>query len=218
MSARPVPVEPPRTVVVLAKAPAPGRVKTRLTSLLTPEQAADVAAATLADTLDAVAAHPADAVLVLDGAPGPWLPPGLTVLPQAAGGLDRRIAGAFDAVADRAWPVLLVGMDTPQLAPALDAVDLHGHDAVLGLADDGGYWAVGLRAPDPGLFLGVPMSAPTTGAAQLARLREHGLDVGLLPVLRDVDEPDDAAAVAASAPRTRFAARWRAVRGEVPAR
>ncbi|MBD8078449.1 TIGR04282 family arsenosugar biosynthesis glycosyltransferase [Cellulosimicrobium arenosum] len=220
--ARPArPVEPPRTVVVLAKAPAPGRSKTRLTSLLTPEQAADVAAAALGDTLDAVAALPGDHVLVLDGEPGSWVPPGFVVYPQVAGGLDRRLAGAFDdTFAAHPGPVLLVGMDTPQLAPQLAAVDLDGHDAVLGMAEDGGFWAVGLRAPDPDLFVGVPMSEPTTGAAQLDRLRSCGLSVGLLPTLRDVDEPDDARAVAAAAPGTRFARRWREVteRSEVAAR
>ncbi|MBD5784834.1 TIGR04282 family arsenosugar biosynthesis glycosyltransferase [Cellulosimicrobium terreum] len=217
---RPVgPTDPPRTVVVLAKAPAPGRSKTRLTSLLTPEQAADVAAAALADTLDAVAALPGDHVLVLDGEPGPWVPPGFTVYPQTTGGLDRRLAGAFDDVcAHHPGPVLLVGMDTPQLAPELAAADLAGRDAVLGLAQDGGYWAIGLRAPNPDLFLGVPMSEPTTGAVQLDRLRSRGLSVGMLPVLRDVDEPDDARAVAAAAPGTRFAQRWRTLTAEVAAR
>ncbi|WP_166844495.1 DUF2064 domain-containing protein [Isoptericola sp. BMS4] len=208
------PVEPPRTVVVLAKEPVPGRVKTRLAPRVGPEGAADAAAAALADTLDAVAALPVHRVLVLDGAPGPWVPPGFDVLPQTGGGLDRRLAGAFDDVLRRhPGPVLLVGMDTPQLAPTLAAVDLHGHDAVLGMAEDGGFWAVGLRSGDrallDGLFVGVPMSEPTTGAAQLARLRAHGLDVGLLPTLRDVDGPDDARAVAAQAPASRFARRWR---------
>ncbi|MGW8564829.1 TIGR04282 family arsenosugar biosynthesis glycosyltransferase [Isoptericola sp. NPDC055881] len=204
-----LPVDPPRTIVVLAKAPVPGRVKTRLTSRLTPEQAADVAAAALADTCEAVAALPGEHVLVLDGVPGPWVPPGFTVLPQRPGGLDRRLAGAFgDVLASHPGPAFLVGMDTPQLGPLLPRVDLAGHDAVLGLAPDGGYWAIGLRAPDPALFLDVPMSVPTTGAAQLARLRSHGLSVGLLPQLRDVDEPDDAEAVARAAPGTRFARRW----------
>jgi rSAM/selenodomain-associated transferase 1 len=203
-------LEPPGTVVVLAKAPVPGRSKTRLTGMLTPVAAAEVAAAALADTLDAVSALPCDSVLALDGEPGPWLPPGFDVLPQVLGGLDRRIAAAFDvAFARHPGPVLLVGMDTPQLAPVLGTIDLQGREAVLGPAQDGGFWAVGLRAPDPALFLGVPMSVPTTGAAQLARLRGHGLDVGLLPVLRDVDEPADAEAVARAAPGTRFARRWR---------
>ncbi|GAA1722142.1 DUF2064 domain-containing protein [Isoptericola hypogeus] len=208
----PDPLDPPRTVVVLAKAPAPGRVKTRLTPRLSPTAAADVAAAALGDTLDAVATLPCRRVLVLDGDPGGWVPAGFDVLPQRTGGLDRRLAGAFEDVFGRyPGPVLLVGMDTPQLGPELAAVDLFGHDAVLGLAEDGGFWAVGLRAPDPDLFLGVPMSEATTGAQQLARLLDRGLDVGMLPTLRDVDGPDDAEAVARQAPASRFALRWRAL-------
>ena len=97
-------------------------------------------------------------------------------------------------------------MDTPQLGAHLGAVDFAGADAVLGLTDDGGYWAIGLRTPDDRVFDGIPMSTDRTGAAQLARLRDLGLRVALLPPLRDVDEPADARAVALDAPGTRFAA------------
>ena len=212
---------PPRTVVVLAKEPVPGKVKTRLIGELTPQEAAGLARAALADTLEAVGALPGvRPVLALDGQPGPWVPPGFTVVPQAAGGLDRRIAAAFDSVLgpDRQdGPALLVGMDTPQLGAALASVDFAGHDAVLGLADDGGYWAVGLRRPDPALFHGVPMSEPVTGRAQLDRLRGAGLRVRLLPPLRDVDTVSDAAAVAHAAPGTRFARAWSEVSHRVHA-
>jgi len=132
-------------------------------------------------------------------------------VPQVTGGLDRRIAAAFDTVLGPEGfpgPALLVGMDTPQLAPLLAAVDFTGYDAVLGLADDGGYWAVGLRHPDPALFHGVPMSEPVTGQAQLERLRSAGLRVRILPPLRDVDTVADAAAVASAAPGTSFARTW----------
>lgn len=213
--------EPPRTVVVLAKEPVPGTVKTRLIGELTPGEAAGLARAALADTLDAVGALPGvRAVLALAGRPGPWVPPGFTVVPQGTGGLDRRIAAAFGRVLPPdgdAGPALLVGMDTPQLGPLLPDVDFGGHDAVLGLADDGGYWAVGLRRPDPALFHGVPMSEPVTGRAQLDRLRAAGLRVRLLPPLRDVDTVADAVAVARAAPGTRFARAWSAVAGRTTA-
>lgn len=206
---------PPRIVVVLAKEPVPGTVKTRLIGELTPDDAAGLARAALADTLEAVGALTGvRPVLALQGRPGPWIPPGFTVVPQATGGLDRRIAAAFDHVLGPdgvGGPALLVGMDTPQLGPLLPAVDFGGDDAVLGLADDGGYWAVGLRRPDPALFHDVPMSEAVTGQAQLRRLREAGLRVRLLPPLRDVDTVSDAAAVAQAAPGTRFARAWAAV-------
>jgi glycosyltransferase A (GT-A) superfamily protein (DUF2064 family) len=201
----------PTTILVLAKSPVPGRVKTRLSPPFTAAEAAGLAAAALLDTLDAVLAAPAGRrVLVLDGEPGPWLPAGVEVVPQQGAGLDERIAHAF-AVAD--GPALLVGMDTPQLTPRQLQVGWTEHDAWFGPAVDGGFWALGLREPAPGLVLGVPMSCGWTGAVQLGRLVDAGLRVGRLPRLRDVDTAADAAEVAASAPRSRFAARHRAYLG-----
>ncbi|MEV7393862.1 DUF2064 domain-containing protein [Streptomyces sp. NPDC091215] len=193
------------TLLVIAKEPRPGRVKTRLTPPFSPEQAAALAEASLVDTLRAVAATPASRrVLVLDGRPGPWLPPGFDVVPQCAGGLDERLADAF---ARCTGPALLIGMDTPQVTPALLTVDFAGCDAWFGPADDGGFWALGLADPDPALLRGVPMSVPETGAVQRRRLVAAGLRVCDLPRLRDVDTAADAAAVAALVPDGRFAAR-----------
>ncbi|MGW2343417.1 TIGR04282 family arsenosugar biosynthesis glycosyltransferase [Streptomyces sp. NPDC001661] len=195
----------PHDILVIAKEPRPGRVKTRLTPPFTPQEAAELAEAALADTLEAVAQAPAARrVLVLDGAPGPWLPPGFEVVPQCAGGLDERLAAAF---AQCDGPALLIGMDTPQVRPDLLTVDFADCDAWFGPALDGGFWALGLAAPDPRLLRGVPMSTAHTGAAQRARLVGAGLTVRDLPPLRDVDTAEDAAAVAAEAPHGRFAAR-----------
>lgn len=192
------------TLLVMAKAPVAGRVKTRLTPWCSPDEAAALAEAALLDTLDAVLATPAGRrVLVLDGAAGPWLPPGLEIWPQTGGGLAERIAAAF---ARCTGPALLVGMDTPQLTPHHLGVDWSDHDAWFGPAEDGGFWALGLRSPDPALLDGVPMSTGSTGRVQLDRLRDAGLRVGMLPLLRDVDTPECATAVAAAAPGTRFAA------------
>lgn len=198
-------------IVVIAKEPVAGRVKTRLTPPFSPEEAALLATAALADTLGAVARAPArHRVLALRGGTGPWLPPGFAVLPQRGIGLDQRLAAAFeDAYRAHPLPVVLIGMDTPQVTPALLAgalAALATRDAVFGPAADGGFWLLGLRRPAPALLLGVPMSEPTTGAAQLSRLRAAGLSVGMLPLLRDVDTAGDAAAVAAEAPSSRFAA------------
>ncbi|MFY9931655.1 MAG: TIGR04282 family arsenosugar biosynthesis glycosyltransferase [Streptosporangiaceae bacterium] len=197
--------EPDTTLLVIAKQPRPGRVKTRLVPPCTPEQAAALAEAALADTLHTVLAAPARRrVLVLDGEPGPWLPPGFDITPQCAGGLDERLAGAFAAVRG---PALLIGMDTPQLTPALLRVDWEVADAWFGPAADGGFWALGLRVPDPALVRGVPMSTADTGTSQRARLRAAGLRVADLPLLRDVDTAADAVAVSRLAPWSRFAAR-----------
>jgi hypothetical protein len=195
------------TLLVIAKQPVPGKVKTRLVPPCTYEQAASLAEAALADTLDAVAQAPARRrVLVLDGEPGPWLPAGFEVVPQCAGPLDERLAAAF---ACAGGPALLVGMDTPQVTPDLLTVDWDAADAFFGPADDGGFWALGLRSPDPGLLRGVPMSTDGTGAVQRARLVAAGLRVADLPRLRDVDAAADALAVALEAPHSRFAGRVR---------
>jgi rSAM/selenodomain-associated transferase 1 len=197
------------TTVVIAKTPVPGRVKTRLCPPCTPEQAAALAAAALADTLAAAdGCRCARRVLSLDGAPGPWVPPGWDVVPQSLGTLGDRLDAAVLAAEG---PVLVVGMDTPQLSPALldDAwarllePDV---DAVLGPACDGGYWTIGVRAPRWGLFEEVEMSTTRTGTQQRARLDALGLTVVALGELRDVDTFADARAVARTVPHSRFAA------------
>jgi rSAM/selenodomain-associated transferase 1 len=195
-------------LIVIAKAPVPGRAKTRLSPPCSPEQAARLAEASLLDTLAAVGRAPAARrILALDGRPGDWLPPGFEVVRQRGAGLGERLAAAFEAAGG---PALLVGMDTPQLTSGLVLVGTRrllapGVDAVLGPAADGGYWAIGLREPDARVFDDVPMSTPQTGTAQRHRLRELGLATAELPRLRDVDIYADALAVAEEAPQTRFA-------------
>jgi uncharacterized protein len=195
------------TLLVIAKEPVPGQVKTRLVPPCTHDQAAALAEAALADTLHTVLMVPARRrVLILEGRPGPWLPAGFDVVPQCGGPLDERLACAFAAVHG---PALLIGMDTPQVTSSLLTIDWQGADAVIGPAADGGFWALGLRVPDPVLLRGVPMSTTSTGAIQRARLLAAGLRVADLPQLRDVDTAADAVAVACQVPRSRFAARAR---------
>ncbi|MFG6193411.1 TIGR04282 family arsenosugar biosynthesis glycosyltransferase [Nonomuraea sp. JJY05] len=203
-------------IMIIAKEPVAGRVKTRLTPPFSPDQAACLAEAALRDSLLAVSATPASQrVLALDGLPGSWLPPGFVVIPQRGSGLDERLAAAFsDAYRLQPEPVVLIGMDTPQVTPALlneAAQALESHDAVFGPAADGGFWLLGLREPDASLLLSVPMSHPETGKLQLDRLDRAGLSVCLLPELTDVDTPADAVEVAAQAPDSRFAAVLRRV-------
>jgi uncharacterized protein len=194
-------------LLVVAKTPVAGRVKTRLCPPLTPVEAARVAEAALADTLEAVVAtRAARRVLVLDGRAGAWLPRGIEVVPQRGGGLDERLAYAFE---DAGAPALLIGMDTPQVTPSLlefAIARLTDTDAMLGPARDGGYWAIGLRRADPAVFLDVPMSVPHTAVCQRARLVSLGLKVAELPTLTDVDTFEDACAVAFEARPRRFAA------------
>jgi rSAM/selenodomain-associated transferase 1 len=196
-------------VIVIAKSPEPGRVKTRLCPPCTHEEAAAIAAAALLDTLEQVdGLAGAEPVLALDGPVGPWVPPDVRILAQRGGGLDERIAAAFE---DAGGPALLIGMDTPQLrtphlAQARERLESGDVDAVLGPAIDGGWWGVGLRTPDPWVFLGVPMSSPHTLESQRARLRSRRLRFDELGPMRDVDTAVDAAIVARSLPGSRFAA------------
>jgi rSAM/selenodomain-associated transferase 1 len=199
-------------LIVLAKSPVAGRVKTRLCPPFDLAAAAGLATAALIDTLEVVSTTPCDRrVLALEGDVGAWLPAGFDVVAQRHGSLADRLAGAFAAVDGSA---LLLGMDTPQVSPelltdALTTLTRRDLDAVLGPAVDGGYWAIGLDRPDERAFVGVPMSASSTCTHQLARLAQLGRRVALLPTLRDVDDHLDAAAVATLAPYTSFAAAHR---------
>jgi rSAM/selenodomain-associated transferase 1 len=203
-------------LLVLAKVPVPGRVKTRLCPPCSPEQAAAVAAAALTDTLDAISATPAvRRILVIDGrwvASADWV-----IVPQRGDGLGQRLAHAY---ADTALPgiaTVLVGMDTPQLNRghlAAVAAALDASDAVLGPAADGGWWVLGLRNPVHGAALAsVPMSSAHTGLCTTAALKARGLTVGRAATLTDVDTAADARTVATACPGSRFAA---AVSAHIP--
>ncbi|GAC1316519.1 MAG: DUF2064 domain-containing protein [Thermoleophilaceae bacterium] len=197
------------TLMVIAKEPVAGRVKTRLCPPCSAVEAAELAEASLRDTL-AVANQVAvgERLLMLDGTAGEWVPQGWRVERQPLGGLGDRIADAFAAV--RLWPALLIGMDTPQITPALleesaTILSSPSVDAVLGPSEDGGYWAIGLGEANPRVFAGIPMSTEHTAALQRRRLDLLGLRVAELPRLRDIDTFADARAVAALAPQTQLA-------------
>ena len=182
-------------MMVIAKAPVIGRVKTRLCPPLSLEQACDVAWACLLDTLDTAASVPAARhVLVLDGEPGPWIPDIFEVTPQRGNGLAERLAAAFCDVDDAG---IVIAMDTPQVAAEHLSAGLtalaDGADAVLGPADDGGYWALGLRRGVDviAVFKDVPMSTSQTGAAQRRQLDRLGLRTTMLPSHRDIDTMED---------------------------
>jgi uncharacterized protein len=196
-------------IVVVAKEPVPGRVKTRLCPPCSPRLAARIADAALRDTLEAVTrAEAARRVLLLDG--DYQAPPGWEVTAQQGDGLAQRLANGLVATAREGLATLLIGMDTPQVTPSLlsTVVDgLSSTDAVLGMAHDGGWWALALRDPREGAALaGVPMSRPDTGELNSKALLRQGLSVGLGPPLRDVDTIADVGEVAALCPGGRFAA------------
>ena len=209
-------------VTVIAKSPLPGQVKTRLSPPCTAEQAAEVAAAALADTLaavDEVARNTgARRVLLLEGDRQEWMPTAFDVVAQRGGGLEERLRNGFLDLG----PSVIIGMETPHVAAALADAVAAAHRGVdsIGLATDGGYWMIGLcaasaaRAHD--LFDAMPMSRTHTGLAQLRRLHAHGRQVRLLPLARDLDTFDDLRAVAESGRHGRLATVAARVFAEIP--
>jgi uncharacterized protein len=191
----------PGAMMVIAKTPVAGRVKTRLHPPLSLEQACDVAWACLLDTLDTASLVPAARhVLVLDGEPGSWIPDRFEVIPQRGTGLAERLAAAFCDVDDAG---IVIAMDTPHvttehLSAGLTAL-ADGADAVLGMAEDGGYWSIGLgrNVDRVAVFENVPMSTSQTGEAQRHQLASLELRTVLLPSYRDIDTMEDLQVVVA---------------------
>ena len=216
-------------LIVMAKAPVAGRVKTRMCPPLQPDQAAVLAAAALLDTMDAVQRCAGQVsvapVLMVAGD-----------LSSAVGGSEIVGRTTRAASGDTRWRMirqrgrtfgerlqhahlaggaglatLQIGMDTPQVSADLLATSIRilqnaDVDAVLGPAHDGGWWALGLPPGLPAAFLAdVPMSTSTTGARTLLAMERSGLRVAILPTLTDVDTVADGRIVATEIPTSRFA-------------
>lgn len=209
----------PVTLLVVAKAPIPGHAKTRLAAKLGDDVAAQIAAAALLDTLDAVAAAPVSARVVafrgdlaaaIDGAEIQRQLASFTVIAQRGNSFADRLANAHTDAAVAGYPVLQIGMDTPQVTAELlgdCGRQLTDAPAVLGFARDGGWWALGVQEPESAQCLRtVPMSQPDTGVLTRKALQRNGVDVKSLPELADFDVVDDVAAVRERChPTSRFA-------------
>ena len=188
------------TLIIFAKEPRPGRVKTRLARDIGATTAAWWYRHQTARLLRAVGRDPRwRTVLAVspDQAASPsriW-PEGIARAPQGGGDLGARMARALQAVPD--GPVAVIGSDIPGVRPGhiARAFRLLGqHDAVIGPAEDGGYWLVGLRRgslPVPGLFRGVRWSGPHAMADTIASM--GSLRVGFADELADVDRAEDLA-------------------------
>ncbi|MGB9225292.1 TIGR04282 family arsenosugar biosynthesis glycosyltransferase [Mycobacterium sp.] len=202
-------------VLVVAKAPVPGLAKTRLAASIGVRAAAEVAAAALLDTLDAVAGAPVAArVVAMTGdleaaARSAEIRSRLaefTVIEQRGEDFADRLANAHAdaAVAVHGLPILQIGMDTPQVTADLIAQcasTLCRVGAVLGMARDGGWWVLGVHdAATAQCLREVPMSQPDTGAVTLRALQHAGVDVKLVDELADVDTLDDVAVVRRACP------------------
>ncbi|KUO15807.1 TIGR04282 family arsenosugar biosynthesis glycosyltransferase [Streptomyces dysideae] len=193
-------------ILVMAKPPRPGTVKTRLHPLLGPLRCAELQAELIRHTMQLATAHTPRTYLAYapcDGgnAIGTAVPDGVRLLLQRGEDLGRRLAAAVtDAFTDGAGPLLVIGTDAPtltagHLSAAFTALELQ--DVALGPALDGGYYLIGLRAPHTSLFsLGPDVwSTDRVLAATCALAQSEALSVARLRPLRDLDTPDDAAAL-----------------------
>lgn len=211
-------------VLVMAKAPVPGQVKTRLGAVVGAEAAAALAAACLLDTLEVcetVFGDPGRRHIALAGdldrairsvelreQLDMW-----TRHSQRGDGFSERLANAHADVAATGGPVVQIGMDTPHLASEhladVAAQVGDGNDAVLGPAEDGGWWVLAVTEPRFAQALRtVEMSTPRTYADTRTALEAAGARVVDTVTLRDVDTVQDAVHACAAAPDTHFARLW----------
>ena len=194
-------------LVVMARWPAPGRCKQRLASGLGPCPAARIQQVLTAHTL-AVASQlqGVEVVVAMDGV-GPraarrWFSSrgALRWVAQGRGSLGVRMQRQINrATREGAQPVVLIGSDLPQLESSdlaagfacLGAAAGDGCDLVLGPADDGGYWLIGLHQSQPSLLAGIPWGSDQVMGCTLVQAEDLGLNVGLLATRSDLDWPKD---------------------------
>ncbi len=186
---------------VLAKSPRPGEVKTRLVPAVGPDGAATLARAFLDDTMALARRFPwARVAVAIAGDPASLdLPADVEVWPQGEGDLGKRMERALLRALARGPRAILVGADSPGLpARLVEAArsSLAAHGAVIGPADDGGFFLIGLDRCEPGLLAGLPWSRPDTLVHAEARLRGTGRAVARTEPWFDVDEPADLARLA----------------------
>ena len=186
-------------LIIFVKAPRPGEVKTRIAESIGAQAACDAYLALVEvlignlRTLSNVQVRytPNDALLEIPQ----WIQPTWTTAPQGAGDLGRRLSSAFDdAFSSGAERVVIIGSDCPDIAQTdIESAwaALENHDVVLGPAEDGGYWLIGLRAPQPVLFNEIAWSSDTVFQTTVARAATNDLSVHVLRKLSDIDTIED---------------------------
>ena len=179
-------------ILVFAKAPLPGRVKTRLIPALGAQRAADLAREMLERTLTEALATGLRVELCGEPDPAGWyVGPPVALSDQGLGGLGERLARAAARVSG---PFLLIGADCPELDRTrlgAAAAALEDYDATIHPAEDGGYALLGLRRAHPSLFEGIAWSTGAVAAQTMARIEALGWSLDVRETLRDVDEPED---------------------------
>jgi len=198
---------PRMTIIVIAKEPVAGRVKTRLCPPMSFDQAADLAESGLLDTIDAIRDIDfVDTVLYFDGDAKKYSQSFTSVIAQTKGDLSNRLSHAFESV-DQKQPAIIIAMDTPQInGELLSSFDPNKYDACIGMTTDGGYWVIGFSEPKMArhAFSNIPMSTDKTGILQLEKLKAMGLNAQALDELTDFDDMDSAKVVHDLIPYSRF--------------
>jgi rSAM/selenodomain-associated transferase 1 len=195
--------EPPgsrhwNALIVVAKRPAPGRTKTRLSPPLSPEQAATLYECFLRDTLDLMRRVPKvqPVLAYLPEGEGDYfsrLAPDFELLQQEGLHLGERLDNALSHYLRMGYRnAVIMDSDSPTLpldclVEAFASLE-HGADAVIGPCEDGGYYLIGLKRPCPRLLREVRMSTPYVTADTLAVAAAEGLQARLLPAWYDVDD------------------------------
>ena len=185
-------------LIVVAKQPAPGRTKTRLSPPLTPEQASALYECFLLDTLDQMRlvdeAHHVIAYLPLNAQDYfHRFASDFELVPQNGHDLGERLDNALTLYLSRGYQhVIIMDSDSPTLPPKYlsqaFSILSNGADVVLGPCDDGGYYLIGINKPTPRLLREVHMSTPTVAAETIALAKEEGLHLVTLPVWYDIDD------------------------------
>ena len=189
-----------QALLVIAKRPAPGKTKTRLTPPLKAAEAARLYECLLQDTLELTRAVPGVERLIAyaphnESEYFARIAPDFDLVPQTGANLGERLDNALtQCLQDGFTRVVIMDSDSPTLpsvyvARAFEALDTA--DVVLGPCEDGGYYLIGLAHPQPRLLREVRMSTPNVTRDTLALAQEEGLRVSLLPVWFDVDTRDE---------------------------
>jgi uncharacterized protein len=189
-------------VAIFARAVIPGKTKTRLIPALGPDGAAEFHRALVSDALGKVAKLKGELARYLFTAggtlPKEMAPPVFEFRLQRGHDLAQRLSRAFAELLRRHSRAVIIGTDSPALAPSvlrLALGELRATDAVLGPCPDGGYYLVGLRRTCPGLFSGLRLGTEFAFRDTLASLLDHGLSCSVLEPCPDIDRPEDLAAL-----------------------
>jgi rSAM/selenodomain-associated transferase 1 len=185
------------TIIIFIKNPELGKAKTRLASTVGPERALGIYIALLGHTRRVVSSVPARRLLYYSSfidTQDEWSDKDFDKYLQIKGGLGEKMATAFQQAFENGAPVLIVGSDCAQLTPdiLLSAIEsLNKNDVVIGPAEDGGYYLLGMNRFLPELFRGISWSTEQVFPQTLTILEKLGASYGLLPTLSDIDYEED---------------------------